>query len=49
MNTVIIYTGPHYPADRHVIKKCDAMLTETLRRMARRRHWPVNVKEGGAE
>ena len=49
MNTVIIYTGPHYPSDRHEINKCDNMLTDGLRRMAYKHHWPINIKEGGEE
>ena len=49
MKTVIIYTGAHYPRDRHQINNCDAMLTDSLRRMAKRHGWPTLVKEGGKQ
>lgn len=48
MNTVIIFTGPHYPADRHQFDNCNSTLTDSLRRMASRHRFPVRVKEGGA-
>lgn len=48
-NTIVIWTGCHAPRDRHQINRCDAQLTASLRRMCARHHWPINVKEGGAE
>ena len=49
MNTVIIYTGAHYPRDRHQINNCDAILTDSLRRMCEKHQWPIRVKEGGKQ
>ena len=46
MNVVIIFTGPHYPADRHQINNCDESLTDSLNRMAKKHHWPINIKKG---
>lgn len=46
-NTIVIWTGYHAPRDRHQLNRCDAQLTASLRRMCARRHWPINVKEGG--
>ena len=48
-NTIVIWTGCHAPRDRHQLNHCDAQLTASLRRMCARRHWPINVKEGGAK
>lgn len=47
MNTITIITGPHYPKDWHRISNADPALTDSLRRMARRRNWTIQVKEGG--
>lgn len=48
-NTIVIWTGCHAPRDRHQINRCDASLTDSLRRMCARHGWPIRVKEGGVE
>ena len=48
-NTIVIWTGCHAPRDRHQFNRCDASLTDSLKRYCKRHHLPINIKEGNVQ